>query len=167
MRNKNYYLSLYPVRWTLIFYDLLIFASVIAFSLLLYRGHNLEWWQILLHFVVGSFISITSRFFWRVYGQIWRYGGVQSYLRLMFADSVFYLVYYIVQRFIPGFGALIFPVVSLIVFTNTIISLAIRMVYRYLYKHVNRSTRGGRAIVKFINFIAHSDWSLDRGDPVN
>ena len=167
MKSRKGYLSLFPVRWMLIIYDILIFALVIVFALVLYRSHQLEWWQVLIHFAVGVFISVTSRFFWRVYGQIWRYGGVQSYLRLMLADACFFVIYYIAQRFIPGFGSLVFPVVALIVFANTLVSLVIRMVYRYLYKHVNRSTKGGKAIVKFINFIAHSDWTLDRGDPVN
>lgn len=166
MKRKGYK-SLFPVRWTLIFYDILIFAAVIAFALLLYRGHNLEWWQILLHFVSGVFISCTARFFWRVYGQIWRYGGVQSYLRLMFADSCFFLVYFLVQRFVPNFGSIPFPVVSLIVFANTIISLAIRMVYRFLYKRINRSTKSGQRMVRLINFFAHSDWTVEKGDPVN
>ena len=166
MKRKGYK-SLFPVRWTLIFYDILIFAAVIAFALLLYRGHNLKWWQILLHFVSGVFISCTARFFWRVYGQIWRYGGVQSYLRLMFADSCFFLIYFLVQRFVPNFGSIPFPVVSLIVFANTIISLAIRMVYRFLYKRINRSTKSGQRMVRLINFFAHSDWTVEKGDPVN
>lgn len=166
MKRKGY-ASLFPVRWMLIFYDILIFACVIAFALLLYRNHNLELWQILAHFALTVVIGITARFFWKVYGQIWRYGGVQSYLRLMFADACYLLIYYLIQRFVPVFGHLAFPIVSLIAFTDTLVSLAIRMIYRFIYKRLNRSTKAGKRLVKIINFFAHSDWTVDKGDPIN
>lgn len=166
-QTKKGYLSLFPVRWMLIFYDILIYAVVIVFALVLYRAHKLEWYQILIHFAVGVALSCTSRFFWRVYGQIWRYGGVQSYVRLMFADACYFLVYFLLERFIPAFGYLQFPIITLIVFSNTLISLAIRMLYRLIYKRLNRTTKFGRFVVKLINFFARSDWTINNNsDPV-
>ena len=166
-QKKSYYLSLFPIRWTLVLYDIIVYAAVCAFSLLSDPVHNLEWYQLLIHFVSGVVIIISSRFFWRIYGQIWRYGGVQSYLRLILADSCFLAVYFPIQYFVPGFGKLSFPLITLVAFANTIIGLSIRMLYRFLYKKLNRSTKFGKFAVKCINLFARSGWDENKNDPVN
>ena len=167
-KRTHYFASLFKVRWMLVIYDLLVYALVVAFALVFYRGHNLEWLQVLWHFLLGCGLCLLSRFLWIVYGQIWRYGGVQSYVRLMAADTCAGIVYFILQRFIPGVGNLPFPIIALIVFTNTLLCLAIRMVYRLLYKRLNRKTKLGSFIVKCINFFGKSDWTIsNNSDPVN
>ncbi len=155
------------VRWLLIIYDILIYAAVIAFALFFYRGHTLEDIQILYHFLFGMSACVVSRLAWRVYNQIWRYGGVQSYIRLMLADTCYFIIYFFIQRFVPGVGNLAFPVITLIAFANTLICLALRMVYRFIYKRLNRNTKFGHFLVKLINFFARSDWTLDKGDPID
>ena len=167
MSKTKKHLVSFKIRWTLIIYDTFIYASIIAFALLLYRKHDLEPLQVLWQFLLGWSLCIVSRFFWKVYNQIWRYGGVQSYVRLMLADTCAAVIYFIVQRFVPVFGNLAFPIVSLIVFTNTLICLAVRMVYRLLYKRLNRKTKFGHFLVKCINFFGRSDWTISDSDPVN
>ena len=170
--NQGQHRSFYfPIRWMLIIYDDFIYASIVAFALFLYRGHELSDLQILWHFLIGVSLITLSRFFWRVYSQIWRYGGVQSYIRLMFADTSA-LVTYAILNFIfdktnSGVGYLRFVVIVLIIFANTLICLAVRMVYRYIYKTLNRNTKFGRFVVKAVNFFGRSDWTLTTGDPVN
>ena len=165
--NKPHF-SLLPIRWMLIIYDILIYASIIVFAFVIYRPANrsLEWIQVLYHFLGGVFCITTSRFFWRVYGQIWRYGGVQSYIRLMVADTCALAGYWTFQRFVPGVGNVGFVIVSLVVFANTLICLAVRMVYRLIYKRLNRNTKFGRFVVKCINIFGRSDWTLTSGDSV-
>lgn len=155
------------VRWLLIIYDILIYAAVIAFALFFYRGHTLEDIQILYHFLFGMSACVVSRLAWRVYSQIWRYGGVQSYIRLMLADTCYFIIYFFIQRFVPGVGNLAFPVITLIVFANTLLCLAVRMIYRFIYKRLNRNTKFGHFLVKLINFFARSEWSIGEGDPVD
>ena len=167
MKQQKRHLISFKIRWMLVFYDALIYALVVAFALVLYRGHNLENLQILWHFLLGCGLCLVSRFFWRVYGQIWRYGGVQSYVRLMLADTCSAIVYFLLQRFVPIFGSLAFPIIALIVFTNTLLCLAVRMLYRLLYKRLNRKTKFGGFIVKCINFFGRSDWTISNADPVN
>ena len=157
-----------PVRWMLLIYDVLIYAVVVVFAFLLYRNHPLKDLQILWHGLLGCALCIAARGLWNVYGQIWRYGGVQSYLRLMFADTCYAIAYFLMQRFIPVFGSVPFPVVALVVFTNTMVCLAVRMMYRFLYKRLNRKTKFGRFVVKCINFFGRSDWTISNGkDPTN
>ena len=143
------------------------------FAFIIYRrpnvegGPSLEWIQILYHFLVGSFCVVASRFFWRVYGQIWRYGGVQSYIRVMAADTCALIVYYLAQRFIPGIGNIGFVLVTLVVFANTLICLAVRMVYRLVYKKLDRTTKFGRFVTHMVNIFGRSKWTInDKGDPI-
>ena len=164
--NKHKF-SFFPIRWLLIVYDLFIYAIVVVFALVLYQKHQLEPIQILYHFLIGSFCVLSARFFWRVYGQIWRYGGVSSYIRVMFADTCGGIVYYLIQRFVPGVGDVIFPIVALIIFTNSLISLAVRMVYRFVYKKLDRTTKFGRFVVKAVNVFGRSKWTInEKGDSV-
>ena len=110
--NKHKF-SFFPIRWLLIPYDTLIYMAVIVFAFILYKkpitsnGIQLDWLQILWHFLIGNTCVILSRFFWRVYGQIWRYGGVQSYIRIMIADTCALVVYWLIQRFVPGIGNIV------------------------------------------------------------
>ena len=165
--------SFLPIRWLLIVYDVLIYMVMILFTFFFYeltKGHLLsgeEWLQLLLHFLIGVFCVVTARFFWRVYGQIWRYGGVQSYIRLMVADTCALPVYWLAQKFIPGIFDRGFVVCTLLIFSNTLICLATRMVYRFTYKKLNRNTKFGQFVVKTINFFGKSDWSLTTTAPVN
>ena len=171
--------SFFPVRWMLVFYDYLICLCVVLFALTLYFSGNFtngisgeQWLLILLHFIFASFIVSLARFFWKVYGQIWRYGGVQSYVRLMFADSCAFITYYIFVRFIPFLqpstgGRIGTLMICFIMFSNTLICLAVRMIYRLAYKRVNRKSKFGHFVVKFVNFFGRCDWSEDKTDPVN
>ena len=170
LKTTKLHYSLLPIRWLLMIYDLLIFAVVVAFSLLVYKpgGHTIETIQVLWHFLIGISVTLLSRFFLKVYAQIWRYGGVQSYLRLMIADTIALFVYWVMQRFIPGVGNIGFVVVTLIIFADTLLCLAVRMLYRYLYKRMNRKTKFGRFVVTLINFFGRSDWTINNNsDPIN
>ena len=155
----------------LIPYDTFLFATVIVFALVLYPQHDLKPLYVLYFFLIGLFCVLVSRFFWRVYGQIWRYGGVTSYIRIMFADSCALAVLYLVQRFlfdaINNRNHLSFIIVALIVFTNSLISLACRMVYRLVYKKLDRTTKFGRFVTKMVNIFGRCNWTIsDKGDPV-
>ena len=155
----------------LIPYDVLIFATVILFALVLYPQHGMDWVAVLHHFLLGTTCVLLSRFFWRVYGQIWRYGGVSSYIRVMFADSCALIVYYLIQRFASDAMRgehLNFIIIALIVFTNSLISLAVRMMYRLVYKKLDRTTKFGRFVTKMVNIFGRCNWTIiENGEPVN
>ena len=178
-KQKNYHRrSYFPIRWMLMLYDILIYAVVVFFLLFLVLTNNFgdlslmtgdKWLLLLYYFLVGTVIITTCRFFCRVYGQIWRYGGVQSYIRLMFADALALVFFYFFQRFVPfmqpNIGA--FRLIS-VVLINTLIALAVRMIYRLAYKRINRHTKFGRFVVKMVNTFGRSDWTIDNSsDPVD
>ena len=177
MKQIRKHRSYFPIRWMLLFYDTFIYAVVVLFALVLLFSNNfgnLElltsevWLQILYHFLIGNAILVISRFFWRVYGQIWRYGGVQSYIRLMLADGCALLVYYPIQKFVPFIKEIGAFAVLAIIFANLVICLGVRMIYRLAYKRLNRHTKFGHFVVKLVNTFGRSDWTIDdNSDPID
>ena len=175
LKSRKHRYSLFPIRGLLVFYDILIYATVVVFALIFFPrsgGRPLENPQealeVLIHFAISMPILITARFFLRVYGQVWRYGGVGSYIRVMIADTITLFIYFFIQKFVPIFEKpLEFVVVTFIILTCTTVSLAVRMVYRWLYISVNRKSKFGKFMVGFINIFARARWSKDDRDPVD
>ena len=90
------------IRWTLIWYDLAVYLFVAMWIIFFTSGGDLlsvngKIYQIAL---AGVFCFVF-RFIFNVYRQIWRYGGIQSYIRLLVSDFCAYVCYYIVQSLIP------------------------------------------------------------------
>ena len=85
----------------------------------------------------------------------------------MIADACALIVYWLAQRFIPGVGNIGFVLVTLLVFASTLICLACRMLYRYTYKKLDRTTKFGRFVTKMVNIFGRSQWTInDKGDPI-
>ena len=169
--------SIFTVRWMLVLYDAILFVAVAIFFLWLQHinqalnsGLTLTWPQVFAHTGLALIILLVLRFLWRVYNQIWRYGGVQSYISLILADACAIFSYYTIQFFLP---AEVFPTLSLgrdlacFLPINTLLALSFRMIYRFIYKRLNRTTKFGRTVVKLINFFGRSDWSLTSSDQTN
>ena len=169
LKSKKHRYSLFPVRWTLIVYDILVYALVIATALIFFprTDAKMEPLQVLSHFMLSLPILLVSRLLLRVYGQVWRYGGVGSYVRLMLADLITLAIYFPIQSFVPYFYHLGFVGASFTIITTTLICLAMRMVYRWLYVSVNRKTKFGKFVVKMVNIFGKAKWSIDDRDPVD
>ncbi len=138
------------IRWQLVVYDIFILAMVDILLLLFYRGtENLSARGIIFQAAV-SFISIFSiRLVGNVYKQIWRYGGIQCYIKLLIVDFVaflFYGFYNYVLHIIPQFERITFVRLLSISCMNLLGALAIRMAYRYAYKCGNDVTKYGRML---------------------
>lgn len=114
--------------------------------------------KILLCVIIFVFLAIF-RIFSRVYDQIWRYGGIQGYIRLIFADSAACIFTYVIERFVLG-GIFNFltPITfarTLVIFTTTLLaSISIRLIYHYAYKCCKRDTKTGRFVNYFVKLIS-------------
>ena len=71
-------------RWKLVAYDLFICLIVEILFLLVYKGtpDNLGSMDVLIHMLIVTSAIFGMRAVWKVYNQVWRYGGIQSYIRL-------------------------------------------------------------------------------------
>lgn len=157
----------YNVRWLLVFYDVLIFCAVEVFMLFVYKGisnlasngREFTVTDRFIHIALFFVCVFAFRFLFDIYRQIWRYGGIQSYIRLLCADGCACVIYYVFQ----GVLTVIHPISAVhivgIASLNLLISLAMRMLYRYAYKCTDSSTLLGRVLRFLIKVFVGKDIS--------
>ncbi len=134
------------VRWLLVVYDVLILAGVELMLLFFYRSNET---QTLVHNLIQAGITLmcvfAARYIGGVYRQVWRYGGIQCYIRLLLVDMVAFALNFPIEQMLP-IHHLTFARLLSISSMNLLGALAIRMVYRYAYKCSNTSTPMGKTL---------------------
>lgn len=147
----------FNVRWMLVLYDIIVFAVTDLLLFVLYDRFDTR--GIILHTIIAFISVFLCRFIGNIYKQIWRYGGIQCYIRLLFTDAIAFLLYYILSSIIPIYKLTFVRMLALISM-NLLGSLAIRMIYRYAYKCGNKETKKGM----FLNTLLRIFSGLDGGE---
>ncbi len=143
------------IKWALFFYDVVILLLV-EMLLLVYSGEVLSGQAIFAHIAVNFCSVFAARFLGNIYSQIWRYGGIQCYMRLLVTDACGFLVGYGVERcFLPIY--VLFARQVAIACTNLLGALTIRMIYRYAYKCGSNATRFGRFLLFLLRLFAGNE----------
>ena len=142
------------IRWQLVIYDLIIY-SVVDLLLLECTGKRLSWAGVVAQVVIGAIAIFTARIIGNVYGQIWRYGGIQCYIRLILTDTAAFAFTFILERTF-AVEHITFARLAAIASTNLLGSLTIRMFYRYAFKCGNDSTVLGRLLLGVLRLFAGS-----------
>lgn len=138
------YLYRFRIKWLLVFYDVCIYFLSGFFLLgLIDRSHGLNAVQLLVQLGLGFVCVFVLRFITDIYRQVWRYGGIQSYLKLVLSDVCATAVYCLLELVLPWSNLSIVQIVS-VCGSALIVSLAIRMIYRYAYKCVTSDMRLGK-----------------------
>ena len=146
------------VRWALVFYDVVIILAIEVLLLILYGGSDRPTLiGLVQHSILGMLSIIGIRFLFGIYGTIWRYGGVQNYMRLMLSDGVAFVVYFILGRFVLPVHQLTFVKMLALVAMSLLGSLAIRMAYRYAFKCCNNDSLWGRTLLFFLKTFGRID----------
>ena len=142
------------IRWMLVGYDLIVYAVVAVILLGIYEGMDKLTPVGMLQQVGLSALSIfTVRLIGKVYGQVWRYGGIQCYIRLLFTDAIAFLVYLCIELLLPVQKITFSRMLSL-VSLNLLGALAIRMMYRYAYKCGNQDTTRGKVLSALLHMFS-------------
>ena len=147
----------HTVKWALVLYDLCILSIVGGVLLGLYPGvEQLSARSIFMQFLFAVISIFGLRFAANIYGQIWRYGGVESYIRLLCADGAAFVLFYLFQLLLPK-GRI--TVVRLLAFCsiNLLGALFIRMVYRAAYKHAGEQTPLGKLLRQLLIVFSGND----------
>lgn len=132
------------IRWTLVLYDLLVFALAAVLLLGLYGGNDkLTYNGIVQQAALALVCIFASRLIGNVYGQIWRYGGIQCYIRLLCTDAVAFLFYMCLEMLLTV-EKITFARMLCLACLNLLGALTLRMAYRYAYKCGNQETAFGR-----------------------
>lgn len=146
MKKRN------SIRWQLVIYDLLILLAV-DFLLLIFSGRILSFEGTLTQMLLGAFWIFTVRVFGNIYGQIWRYGGIQCYIRLIITDGLAFLLTFASERLLVA-EHLEFSRLMGIACMNLLLCLTMRMFYRYAFKCGDKATIQGRLLLKLLKVFA-------------
>jgi len=134
----------FMITISLLTYDAIIYLFTALLMLAFYQGAGrLDDYGIMLHIVLAAIIIFGSRLMWNIYRQIWRYGGIQCYIRLLLADGLAMCLYLAIDELVmePNISAA--KLIALCC-TNTLCALGTRMVYRYAYKCGGRNDSRGK-----------------------
>ena len=118
------------VKLSLFLYDAMVFLLVDVLLLVLYRGGNLSFRGVLQQSLIAFACIFGMRQAIQIYRQIWRYGGIQCYIRLMLADGGAFVLYLLLETVLPV-EKIAFVRSLAFCCMNLLGALAIRMVYRY------------------------------------
>ena len=145
------------IRWQLVAYDFLILLGVDFLLLYLYRSReNLALPGIAAQAALSFVCIFTARFFGRVYQQIWRYGGIQCYIRLLMVDGIAFLVNLTLEILLP-MPKVTFARLLSISCLNLLGALALRMFYRYAYKCASTATPCGKLLGWLLRLFAGAE----------
>ena len=141
--------KLNKIKWQLIVYDLLILAVIDFVMLFVYKGNaGLTTLDSILQAAIGFVCIFSVRILLNIYAQIWRYGGIQCYIKLLTADGIAFIATAIFEECAP-IAHITFPTLLSIAAINLLGSLGLRMMYRYAYKCSNYGTTRGK-LLKFL-----------------
>lgn len=141
------------IRWQLVMYD--VFILFLVDSLLVFSGSKLSVSGMMAQGVIGFVAVFASRLLGSIYSQIWRYGGIQCYIRLLFTDAIAFVITLITERLLP-IEHITFSRLLAIACMNLLGALTIRMMYRYAFKCGNDNTFFGKILLFFLKVFAGS-----------
>lgn len=158
LKNKK---SMPKIRWQLVPYDAVLFLIYTLTAS--YRWGFMPDRNFLhsLIFCASLFVLTTFiRMCWMVYSQVWRYGGIQSYVRILFSDLTVYVVviaaYLSIRLSVPDFLPQGMTVIFLtaICGINCLLALSLRMMYRFAYKCGDRDDFVGKVLRLLLRIFA-------------
>lgn len=142
------------LRWQLVIYDTFILILV-DLLLLVFSGVNLSLTGTVAQFVLSFACIFAMRLIGNVYRQIWRYGGIQCYIKLITVDMIAFIIMYPVERILFA-EQITFARLLAISCMNLLGALTMRMYYRYAFKCGNDTTPHGRFLIFLLKLFAGS-----------
>lgn len=137
-------------RWSLVVYDVIVYIIASILLLWIYGGNgNLTNAGSLQLSIIGFVCIFICRMIGYIYGQIWRYGGIQGYIRLIFSDAIAFILLIILQATLP-IERITFDRALSLVCINLLGAISIRMIYRYAYLYSNNETSKGKFLSKLL-----------------
>ena len=148
----------FRIRWMLVLYDFIIYAF--TYALLFVIESSTINSSILIHFVLTWIVLFNCRLLGDIYKQLWRYGGIQCYIRLLITDAIAFIISLPYTILVLDGKTSIIHLFALCN-VNLLWTLAIRMFYRYAFKCGNCVTIKGKVLVKLMKYIGGIDLNRD------
>ena len=145
----------------MVIYDLIIMLGLDFVMVAFYVTTSaLSWQSVLLHAVVSAACVFAARGIGKIYQQIWRYGGIQCYIRLLLTDAAAFIVELLVEwplAYLLNVKAVSFARLLSLACMNLLAALAMRMMYRYAFKCGREDTRMGHFLRWLLRIFAGED----------
>lgn len=156
-------------RYTLFLYDLLLLVLVDTLLLILYPSNitKLEHGLILLQYGLSIVTIFSCRFLLGIYNRVWRYADTKAYLWLILSDGIALIIYFVIQFILKvtlDLNRLSLMRTIGLVAANLLLTMAIRMIYQYLYQSSSRDSRVGNILRKLIATLTGIDIRPSRTD---
>lgn len=149
-------------RWSLVVYDVIVYLISSILLLWIYSGNaKLSNSDFLLQTLLGFCCIFVCRMIGNIYGQIWRYGGIQGYIRMIVSDGIAFVLIFLMQMSLPIQRISFDRGLSLVCF-NLLGAITIRMVYRYCYLYSNNETPKGKFLAKLLYRFGHLTTGTDK-----
>ncbi len=148
--------KLRPVRWwALLLYDLVPLLLADLFILLFNTSSSaLAWgWPLAAQMALGAACIYGSRIAFGVYRVIWRFADTYAYIRLMEADLVAGLAYYVLDKLLPMPTVTFLQKLSIITM-NLLACVCMRLMYQFLYQQSSRNSRMGKVMRFLIRLVS-------------
>ena len=151
---KNIRQNIISTRWLLVLYDLIIWGVVCGGMMYLNPsgGTRLSMLEIVKWTIAGAIVLLACRFIATIYRQVWRYGYLGSYIRLIVSDMIAGIIFIILSKFVLprlGFANTRAIMTIGITSTNMVLAVSMRLLYSIMYRRSSdRSVIGG--IYRFI-----------------
>lgn len=129
--------------WTLALYDFLPLIAIYYFFLVVSPSsvtQRMSGWPLVAQIALGTICIYACRGAFRVYKFVWRYADAFSYIRLMQADVVAGVLYYVLGLMLPV-PRISFLLKVVIVASNLLCSICMRLIYQFLYQQSSRNSR--------------------------
>lgn len=142
------------LKWQLMIYDLFVLFAVDALLLFAYKGNpNLTPSGAAVQTAISFCCIFGARVFLKIYAQIWRYGGIQCYIKLLIADGIAFVFMFVIEGILPIQHIAVSTLLA-IACMNLLASMAIRMFYRYAYKFGNTEAPIGKVLRALLRIFA-------------
>ncbi len=156
MRKREKRQAFHPMRWWMLaLYDFVPLLGIYIFILVVSPSYldAVEPGRVLAQLATGVVCIYGTRISMDVYKSIWRFADTYAYIRLIEADLVAGVLYYLTSflTFIPNIS---FIRKLSIVAMNLLCGLSMRLMYQFLYQYASRNSRLGnacRAVVRVLS----------------
>lgn len=152
---------IFNIKWTLVLYDMILFLIVdIGLFAIYHKFMQFGWRDVIINSALAILSIFACRFFGNIYGQIWRYGGIQCYIKLAITDSVAFVLYLALEYTLNRpfhFTRLLFVMIIALMSVNLLLALVMRMSYRYCFKCGNNASLQGKVLRFLLRVFAHEE----------
>ena len=145
--------------WVLAMYDFLPLIAIFYFILVVSPSSTsqvMSGWPLLGQIALGTICIYACRGIFRVYKCVWRFADAYSYIRLMQADVIAGVLYYLLGMVLPTPQTSFLRKV-VIVSANLLCSICMRLIYQFLYQQSSRNSRMAKLLRPIFKLVLRLD----------